>query len=83
MVHPVIYRRIIPLTLLSVAGTLATRPATAWKIFKRLFRSPEIEQKLGALVMAVEPEVAHLHNVYHHLSASTFTKLYELKFPPC
>ena len=56
-------------------------PATAWKIFKRLFRSPEIEQKLGALVMAVEPEVAHLHNVYHHLSASTFTKLYELKIP--
>ncbi len=56
-------------------------PATSWKIFKRLFSSKEIEQKLGALVMAVEPEVAHLHNIYHHLSASTFTKLYELKIP--
>lgn len=56
-------------------------PATAWKIFKRLFRSSETEQKLGALVLAVEPEVAHLHNVYHHLSASTFIKLRELKIP--
>jgi glycosyltransferase involved in cell wall biosynthesis len=53
----------------------------SWKIFKRLFRSKEIEQKLGALIMATEPEVAHLHNIYHHLSASTFTKLYELKIP--
>ncbi|MEK7131231.1 MAG: glycosyltransferase [Patescibacteria group bacterium] len=56
-------------------------PATAWEIFKRLFKSKEIEQKLGALIMAAEPEVAHLHNIYHHLSASTFTKLYELKIP--
>jgi glycosyltransferase involved in cell wall biosynthesis len=56
-------------------------PAMAWKIFKRLFRSKEIEQKLGALVMATEPEVVHLHNIYHHLSASTFIKLYELKVP--
>ncbi|MBI2037853.1 MAG: glycosyltransferase [Candidatus Magasanikbacteria bacterium] len=55
--------------------------ATKWKIFKRLFVSKEIEKKLGALVMAEEPEVAHLHSVYHHLSASTFTKLYELKVP--
>lgn len=54
---------------------------TAWKIFKRLFYSQEIENKLGALVMATEPQVAHLHGVYHHLSASTFTKLYELKVP--
>src|SRR3989344_1209368 len=65
------------------AGAVAGKhdPAMAWKIFKRLFRSKEIEQKLGALVMAAEPEVAHLHNVYHHLSASTFIKLYELKVP--
>src|SRR3989339_983030 len=55
--------------------------ASAWKIFKRLFYSKEIEQKLSALVMATEPEVAHLFNVYHHLSVSTFTKLYELKVP--
>lgn len=55
--------------------------ATAWKIFKRLFVSQEIEQKLGALVLAAEPQVAHLHGVYHHLSASAFTKLYQLKVP--
>lgn len=55
--------------------------ASAWKTFKRIFYSKEIEKKLGALVMAAEPEVAHLHNIYHHLSASTFVKLYELKVP--
>ncbi len=52
-----------------------------WNIFKRLFYSAEIEKKLGALVMAAEPEVAHLHSVYHHLSASTFLKLRELGVP--
>ena len=55
--------------------------ATQWKIFKRLFYSAEIEKKLKALVLANEPQVAHLHGVYHHLSASTFTELYEMKVP--
>lgn len=55
--------------------------ATQWKIFKRLFYSAEIEQKLKALVLASEPQVAHLHGVYHHLSASTFTELYKMKIP--
>lgn len=54
---------------------------TKWKIFSRLFCSREIEKKLGTLVMASEPEVAHMHNIYHHLSASTFTRLYKLKVP--
>ncbi len=55
--------------------------ASAWKIFNRVFSSKEIEQKLIDLVAVAKPEVAHLHNIYHHLSASTFTKLYELKIP--
>lgn len=55
--------------------------ASAWKIFKRLFYSAEIEQKLKALILANEPQVAHLHGVYHQLSASTFTQLYEMKIP--
>lgn len=55
--------------------------AAMWRSFKRFFYSEEIENKLGALVMATEPQVAHLHGVYHHLSASTFTKLYKLKVP--
>ena len=54
---------------------------TKFKILTRLFYSSEVKKKLGALVLATEPEVAHLHGVYHHLSASTFTKLYQLKLP--
>ena len=50
-------------------------------IFKRLFYSKEIEQKLNALILATEPEVAHLHNIYHHLSASTFLTLRRRKVP--
>jgi len=55
--------------------------AVKWNIFKRLFYSAEIEKKLSALIMAVEPEVAHLHSVYHHLSASTFIKLFQSHVP--
>ncbi len=61
---------------------LATRDFSSyWSIFKRLFCSKEIEQKLKALVLAAEPEVAHLHNIYHHLSASTFLTMRRLKIP--
>lgn len=52
-----------------------------WKIVKRLFYSKEIANKLTALILATEPQVAHLHNVYHHLSTSTFTTLYKNKIP--
>lgn len=52
-----------------------------WKIFKRLFYSKEIANKLTALILATEPQVAHLHNVYHHLSAATFTTLFKNKIP--
>ena len=55
--------------------------AAMWRTFKRFFYSQEVENKLGALIMATEPQVAHLHGVYHHLSASTFTKLYKMRVP--
>ena len=77
MVHPVIYRRIIPLTLLR-SGTLGNKTRPRPGKFLNAYSVLRNRTKLGALVMAVEPEVAHLHNVYHHLSASTFTKLYDL-----
>ncbi|MBI2444705.1 MAG: glycosyltransferase [Candidatus Magasanikbacteria bacterium] len=51
------------------------RALTEWRIFSRLFYSREITRKLTALIIAAEPEVAHLHNVYHHLSAATFLTL--------
>lgn len=55
--------------------------ATAWKIFRHLFVAPEIVKKIKALALATDPQVAHLHNIYHHLSASTFTTLHRLKIP--
>jgi len=54
---------------------------TSAKIFRRLFYSRDVENKLNALVSAVDPEVAHLHNAYHHLSASTFRTLYKRRIP--
>ncbi|MBU1613379.1 glycosyltransferase family 4 protein [Patescibacteria group bacterium] len=51
------------------------------KIFLRLFKAKDIENKLNALISAVDPEVAHLHNAYHHLSASTFRTLYKRRVP--
>lgn len=48
---------------------------TAAKVFKHLFCSKEIDRKLTALILETDPEVAHLHNVYHHLSATTFITL--------
>ena len=55
--------------------------AASWKIFKRLFYSAEIEQKLKTLILANEPQAAHLHNTYHQLSASAFTQLYNMNIP--
>lgn len=51
------------------------------KIFIRLFYSPAIESRLRALVKIAQPEIAHLHNTYHQLSASTFTTLNRAKIP--
>ncbi len=56
-------------------------PLDAWKIFRRLFHSTEVNRQLRALVLATEPQVAHLHNVYHHLSADIFKTLKKLKLP--
>ena len=51
------------------------------KIFKKFLRSEEVEKNLRALILATEPDVAHLHGVYHHLSASTFTTLKKMGVP--
>lgn len=55
--------------------------STTAKIFFRLFHSGEIENKLGALISSADPEVAHLHNVYHHLSAGTIQTLRRRRVP--
>ncbi len=53
----------------------------SFKVFRHLFCSKDVEQKLQALILATNPEVAHLHNVYHQLSASTFKVLKKNKIP--
>ncbi len=55
--------------------------SSALKTFRHLFVAPEIKKKLKALVLATDPQIAHLHNIYHHLSATTFTTLHKLKIP--
>lgn len=54
---------------------------TSAKIFFHLFKSREIERKLSALILAADPQVAHLHNIYHHLSATTFRTLKKHRVP--
>lgn len=56
-------------------------PAIAWKTFVRLFYSGEVVKKLTTLINNEAIQVAHLHNIYHHLSASTFTVLRKHKIP--
>lgn len=53
----------------------------AFKVFSHLFYSKEVKRKLRALALSSEPQVAHLHNVYHHLSAGTFTTLKKMNIP--
>lgn len=52
-----------------------------WRIFRRLFSSSEIAQKLTRLVREEQIEIAHFHNMYHHLSATSFTTMFKLKIP--
>ncbi len=56
-------------------------PVSALKTYRNFLCSSEVEKKLRALITATEPEVAHLHNIYHHLSASTFTTLKKKNIP--
>ncbi len=55
--------------------------AKKWEVFTRMFRSAEIEYKVSELVKLTHPEVAHIHNAYRELSASTFTTLKKLHVP--
>ncbi|MFA6104982.1 MAG: glycosyltransferase [Patescibacteria group bacterium] len=52
-----------------------------FQVFKRLFKSEIIETKLTNLIDDFKPEVAHIHNAYHHLSASTFITLQKKNVP--
>lgn len=56
-------------------------PLSQWKVFKQLFYSSKVENNLSKLVNDFAPDVAHIHNAYHQLSASTFTTLKKLNIP--
>ncbi len=40
------------------------------KAFIKLFANPEADKKLKALIAEFKPDVAHLHNIYRHISPS-------------
>lgn len=57
---------------------------TVWdavRIFWRIFRSPETVSKLKALVVATDPQVVHMHNVYHHFPPAVFKTLKQAGIP--
>ena len=41
----------------------------------RILHSREAARRIGVLADVTEPEVAHIHNIYHHLSPSIFKPL--------
>ncbi|MFH1790184.1 MAG: glycosyltransferase [bacterium] len=50
-------------------------------LFKHFISSPEVDKKLRALAMDTKPQVAHLHNTVHQLSATIFKTLKKLNIP--
>ncbi|PIT87132.1 MAG: hypothetical protein COU31_04620 [Candidatus Magasanikbacteria bacterium CG10_big_fil_rev_8_21_14_0_10_40_10] len=54
---------------------------TMARLFGHFIFSSQVNKKLRALVAVSEPQVAHLHNVVHQLSATTFKTLRKLKVP--
>lgn len=51
------------------------------KKFGHSLYSLEAKRKLEKLIIATKPEVAHLHNISHHLSPSIFSVLKKYKIP--
>lgn len=47
----------------------------------RLLYSIEAKKKLEALIIQEKPDIAHLHNIYHHISPSILHSLKKFKIP--
>jgi glycosyltransferase involved in cell wall biosynthesis len=58
----------------------ARRPPP-WAVAERVIFSREARDKIVRLSRAVQPDVAHLHNVYHHLSPSVIDGLHDQGVP--
>ncbi len=51
------------------------------KIVSRFFYNLEAKRKIRRLINDFQPEVAHVHNIYHHLSPSILRELKKNKIP--
>jgi len=56
------------------------RPAP-WAVAERVIYSREARQKMARLVEAVQPDLAHIHNIYHYISPSVLDALHEHQIP--
>ncbi|MBI5728965.1 MAG: glycosyltransferase family 4 protein [Candidatus Magasanikbacteria bacterium] len=59
----------------------ATSFVERWRATRRMFSSSEVVANLTQLVKDIRPDVAHIHNAYRELSASTFLTLKNLGVP--
>ena len=55
--------------------------AQAKTIFERTLYSREVKDKLAALIRDQKPDIAHIHQLYHHLSPSVLDALTEVNIP--
>jgi len=54
---------------------------SAWKYLGRMFYSLEVKRKFSQLVFEFQPDVIHLHNIYHQISPSILDIAREKKIP--
>ncbi len=62
-------------------SSLAQKIGRAKTILERTLYSREVKDKLAALIRDCKPDVAHVHQLYHHLSPSVLDALTEAGVP--
>ncbi len=56
-------------------------PIDAFSLFIRMLWSLEAQKKLEELLTVFKPDIAHVHNIYHHLSPSILPVLHKHGIP--
>src|SRR3989338_2201831 len=51
------------------------------RFLKRIFYSQEARQKISQLLDYFEPDIVHLHDIYHHISPSILLEIEKRKIP--
>ncbi len=54
---------------------------TKLKIVSKIFYNFEAKKRIRQLIKDFQPDIAHLHNIYHHLSPSIISELKKNKIP--